>query len=100
MATPKGVSGNPTGRPKYSGEWAAAIYKILQEEDPKTRKRKLHLAAARLVKAAIDGNIEALKVIGDRIDGKPTQEHQLGGEFSAVVYHVVTGVPRADDPQD
>jgi hypothetical protein len=95
MAYAKGENGNKGGRPKYSGEWGDALRKALHEEDPKTRKIKMHLAARKLVDKALDGDVSALKEIGDRIDGKATQP--LSGDLSAAVYHIITGVPREDD---
>lgn len=68
-----GKPGNPGGRPKYSGEWCDAIRKALLEEDKKTRQIKMHLAARKLVAKAIEGDVPALKEIGDRIDGKAMQ---------------------------
>lgn len=100
MTFKPGQSGNPTGGTLYKGEWAASIRKVMHEVDKSTRLTKMHRLAQRLVKAGMDGDVSAIREIGDRIDGKPKQEHEHGGELSAIVYHVVTGVPRADDPQD
>ena len=37
--------------------------------------------ARRLVTKAMEGDVTALKEIGDRLDGKPTQAVDLGGEL-------------------
>lgn len=42
-------------------------------EDPATKRRKLHAIAARLVQMAESGDIQAMREIGDRLDGKPSQ---------------------------
>jgi Family of unknown function (DUF5681) len=73
MPFARGRSGNPSGRPKFSGEWTRALWRSLERLDPATATRRLELAADRLVDAAIAGDVHALREIGDRIDGKATQ---------------------------
>jgi hypothetical protein len=79
-----GKPGNPGGRPKYSGEWCDAIRKALLEEDKKTRQIKMHRAARSLVAKAIEGDVPALREIGDRIDGKAMQpiDMKVEGTFN------------------
>lgn len=50
--------------------WAAAINRALLAEDGK----KLRELAERLINRALDGDIAALKEIGDRVDGKAVAE--------------------------
>lgn len=101
MATPKGVSGNPSGRPKHSGEWAEALRKKLHESielpDGK-RQRRLDRIACKVCTMAEAGDLGAIKEIGDRIDGKPTQP--VSGDLGGVIYHIITGVPREDEPAE
>lgn len=93
MPFQKGNDGHGGGRPKYSGEWGAAIRDVLQETDRKTRQQNVRLLARKLVDKAKDGDVTALKEIGDRIDGKATQPVHHSGETAATVY-IITGVPR------
>ena len=56
--------------------WADAINRALLAEDGK----KLRELAERLIERAIEGDIPALKEIGDRVDGKAAQQVQLSGD--------------------
>ena len=73
---PKGVSGNPNGRPKREWTWAGLIEDAMEEEDEtgipykKIIARKLRL----LAKA---GDITAIKEVMNRMDGMPTQPTDL-----------------------
>lgn len=58
---------------KSDKQWREAILLAVNETDPKG-KRRLRSLADRLVKEAMSGDIQALKEIGDRIDGKPNQD--------------------------
>lgn len=53
--------------------WADAINRVLLAEDGK----KLRALAEKLVDRAIEGDISALKEVGDRVDGKPAQQLDL-----------------------
>lgn len=74
MAPPK----NPKGA-KSDKDWRDAIRRAVAEmraasADAKGKKTKaLVLLARKLVDRALDGDIAALKEIGDRLDGKPAQ---------------------------
>jgi len=51
---------------------------LKREAEKGTRTKKLQRIAGKLVDLAIDGNMAAIKEIGDRVDGKPTQA--IGGD--------------------
>ena len=55
--------------------WAEVIKRSLLAEDGK----KLRALADRLVDKALEGDVTALKEIGDRMDGKPKQQTELTG---------------------
>lgn len=66
--------------PKSDKEWADAVRKAVHdlrdgdEGDGVVKKvRALNLLARNLVTAALDGDMTAMKEIGDRLDGKPKQ---------------------------
>lgn len=69
------------GRPVGSSTkaWADAVRRASHALDPKTKAKKLDLLARSLVAAGLDGDVSALKEIGDRLDGKVPQAH-VGGD--------------------
>ena len=56
--------------------WSEAINRALLAEDGK----KLRALADKLIDAAMEGDVTALKEIGDRIEGKPAQSLMLGND--------------------
>lgn len=68
---PKGVSGNPTGRPKNM--LSKAIRKKLEEVEEGQDKTVAERVTDKLVELALAGNIEAIRLLGDRSEGKPRQ---------------------------
>ena len=71
MAFQKGQSGNPGGRGKAGKIVADAIRVALYSDD----KRPLFAMTKKLVEMAESGDIQAIKEVADRIDGKPVQAH-------------------------
>ena len=72
MTWKKGQSGNPNGRAKDK-LWADAIRIAVNEAYEVGDKKKLRVLADKLVDKALEGEIAAMKEIGDRLDGKPAQ---------------------------
>jgi hypothetical protein len=72
MTWKKGQSGNPNGRAKDK-LWADAIRIAVNEAYEDGDKKKLRVLADRLVDKALEGEISAMKEIGDRLDGKAAQ---------------------------
>lgn len=68
--------GNQNAR---KGRWADALMRACDEEDPLTRKRFLQAIADKLRDKAYEGDIQAIKEVGDRIDGKPAQAFEHSG---------------------
>ena len=56
--------------------WAEAINKILCQSD-EGKKRKLELLAEKLIDTALDGDMAAIREIGDRVDGKPLAQIEV-----------------------
>ena len=56
--------------------WAEAINRALLAEDGK----KLRALADRIIDKALEGDVSALREVGDRVDGKPAQELQHSGD--------------------
>ena len=68
MAFQPGQSGNPTGRRKEK-PWRDALTLALKADDG----QKLRRIAEKVVEAAEAGDLQAIKEIADRLDGKPVQ---------------------------
>ena len=86
----KGESGNPGGKSKTQGEWRDAIRMALYETDKVDRIKKIRKLARVLVQKAEQGDVAALKEIGDRIDGKPAQSIEASGpNGGAIVINVL-----------
>jgi hypothetical protein len=54
--------------------WSSAIQSAVENEDPVQKRKRLHLIAERLVQMAQDGDMQAIKELGDRIDGRPAAQ--------------------------
>lgn len=86
MAAPK----NPKGA-KSDKAWRDALMLAVNERAPDGGK-KLRKIAEKCVDSAMAGDMQAIKEIGDRLDGKPAQA--ITGEGGGpITYQVVTGVP-------
>jgi hypothetical protein len=82
---PKGVSGNPGGRPKkklISDE----LGRLLQEEAlDGTGKTWAAVIAESLLKEAAKGNVRAISELANRVEGKPLQAVELGMNSSSEI---------------
>lgn len=79
----KGVSGNPSGRPKK-----LPITDALREELAKRGNHNVRndIAIARiLVKMAIAGDAAAIREIADRVEGKARQRTEISGPDGAAI---------------
>ena len=69
--------------------WGKIIRKLAVQEDA----AKLHLVANALFEKAADGDISAIKELGDRLDGKAQQENVISGDMdNPIMIQVVTGI--------
>ncbi len=91
---------NPGGGKGQDKFWSAAISRAVNElrsygDDPK-KVKALFLLARKLVDEALDGNMAAMREIGDRLDGRPAQAitGHGGGPVELAVTHI-SGVERA-----
>ncbi len=79
---PKGVSGNPNGRPKLT-KLTEALREQLAEEMPNAPERTVAEQIARaLIREAIGGDVAAIREIADRTEGKPKQAIGIDLQFS------------------
>ncbi len=56
------------------------------------KTKKLAMLADKLVERALEGDITAMKEIGDRLDGKPAQAVELGGRDGEDLSFTITFV--------
>lgn len=64
--------------PKQEKPWREMLMLAVNEADGD--KKKLRKIAEALVEQAMDGDVSAIKEIGDRIDGKPKQQIEHSGD--------------------
>ncbi len=84
MPFQKGQSGNPKGRPKKGMSWSDVLKEMADEEieGDANVKTKMQIIASRLWKKANEGDLKAIEMLMDRIDGKAKQsvDHTTNGE--------------------
>ena len=68
--------GNQNARKRH---FTTAVEAAVFETDPVTKRRKLDYIAQRLVQLAQDGDMAAIREVGDRLDGKPKQQQEITG---------------------
>lgn len=83
---------------KGEKRWADAVNRALhRESDGKGSAKWLDVIANRLVEAASEGDVTAIKEIGDRMDGKPTQAVEASGpDGEAIPIALNVGFKSAD----
>ena len=60
--------------------WRDAIHRAVKERrEGRGNPQALESLARKLVDCALEGDVAALKEIGDRLDGKPTQSTTVSG---------------------
>jgi hypothetical protein len=61
-------------------DWAEALRRAVhRESDGRGSPRWLDVIANRVCEAAAEGDAQAFKEIGDRLDGKPKQQTEVSG---------------------
>ena len=73
---------SPGGGKGQDKLWADAIRIAVNEAYEGGDRKKLRVLADRLVDKALEGEIAAMKEIGDRLDGKAAQSVEMSGETS------------------
>ncbi len=73
--------------------WRDAIMVAVKRQATGGKKtKKLAMLADKLVERGLDGDITAMKEIGDRLDGKPAQSVELGGKDGKDLSFTITFV--------
>ena len=83
MAAPKGNQNSS----KNNRAWGKVVKKLAIQEDYK----RIHRVAEALFRKAEDGDVAAIKELGDRIDGKASQEI-TGDSDQPITIIVKTGI--------
>jgi len=89
-----------TGRPKKERSFAAALNIEVKQASKEGDGTKLRDIAATLVQEAIDGNVQAIKEVADRLDGKAQQAISVAPESGAgLAYFDITGLKNLTDDE-
>ena len=78
MTFVKGESGNPNGRPKKGHSLSDLLLSALAEKGQKGIPKRKELMQV-LLDMALAGDLDAIKVVLDRSDGKVLEKHQHTG---------------------
>jgi hypothetical protein len=78
MAFQKGISGNPGGKAK-GRPWRDAIDRALKRRIAENDLLGIDKLADALIDKGIAGDVIAIREIGDRLEGKPTQALEHSG---------------------
>ena len=89
-----------TGRPKKERSFAAALNIEVKQASKDGDSTKLRDIAATLVQEAIGGNIQAIKEVVDRLDGKSQQAISVAPESgTGLAYFDITGLKNLTDDE-
>lgn len=96
MAERGGQPGNQN--PAKGKLWQAAILRALEARSRIDRKEALDTLAEKLLAKCDEADLQALKELGDRVDGKPSQEMDVThrGGLAEVLGSI--GQSKADNP--
>ena len=72
-----------------SKKWKAAIERALAERSRVAQKEALDMLAEKLLLKCDDGDLQALKELGDRIDGKSMQSTEISGPGGGVAKFII-----------
>jgi len=100
---PKGVSGNPGGRPKKKAI-TEELDRLLEEESPNgDGKTWAVIIAEALLKQAAKGDVRAITELANRIEGKPVQAMAVEGRpldgLAEIIEEARTRVGRMSDEE-
>lgn len=72
-----GNCANPNGRPPKEWTWSGVLKAALEEAAPGDTRQYKELVAESLRLKALEGDVQAIKEFGNRIDGMPKQSTDL-----------------------
>lgn len=77
-----GVSGNPKGKPKGARHFSTLIKEAIQKVADGDAEPTDILIVRQLAKKAKEGDLKAMDIVFDRVDGKAEQTINLDGELT------------------
>lgn len=77
-----GVSGNPKGKPKGARHFSTLIREAIQKVAEGDAEPTDILIVKQLAKKAKEGDLKAMDIVFDRVDGKAEQTINLDGELT------------------
>lgn len=83
-----GNSGNPGGRPRSRTTWAAILARIGREKNASGEPRKLRVARV-LWRMAEAMDLDAIRLLMERMDGKPPQPIANDATGAFIIGHVL-----------
>ncbi len=93
--------GRPKGAENRNREWRDAIRKAAHElraaddSDKPKKVRAIRLLARKLVTKALEGDVAAIREVGDRLDGKATQSVQVDQSVQIThIEHTIVDMPK------
>ena len=96
MATSGGQPGNQNAA--KGRRWAIAIEKALELRSKADQQKALVELAGKLLDKCAKGDLQALKELGDRLDGRPSQAVSVSGDpDNPIIQTVERIVVKADD---
>lgn len=78
------MAGAPVGNTNGKGKrfWSDAVRKALAQTNEGSKQSNLAKVAEKLVTMAIDGDMAAIRELGDRTEGKAVAEVKIDGHLS------------------
>lgn len=99
MPFQKGQSGNPAGRPRNEQTITTVLRRLLAEKQDGTTGAE-HVAAT-LLKMATDGDVKAIAIVLERIDGKVTEPIDVTSKGKRLVtFNIQRAATPSDDSDD
>ena len=79
--------------PKSDKIWADAVRRAVMRriENEEGKPQKIERLADKVVELALDGDMSAVKEIGDRLDGKPKQQTEVSGADGEPLKIIIAG---------
>lgn len=96
----KGQSGNPNGRPPKDYSLSEILIKKLKQKG-RNDKEEREILIEKLLELAHGGDLQAIKYIYDRLEGKPSESIKHEGELDGNVQLIISDkfLPDVDDAE-
>ena len=91
--------GRPKGAENKNKSWRdavrAAVNELRKDEDSSKKIKSLRLLARKLVDRALEGDVAAIREVGDRLDGKATQQVIVDKNLTVThIEHTIIDMPK------